>query len=117
MKSGRNFHVLVDEIQGIKFPGGPAGGDQLHVLLRIDLHIYAGHLTQFNAMIWLPLILTSLERLVATEKIIWVLVGSGAVAMQIFSRVPRSRFLWGLDFGDLCFFSSWANAPGGKSNF
>lgn len=57
------------------------------------LHIYAGHLSNLCAIVWVPLLLTVLDALARQWRVGWVLLGIGAVAMQIASRSPTVRLL------------------------
>jgi len=47
------------------------------------MHLYAGHLGNLGAMTWVPLILLSIEGIIALPTAEWVLLGVLAVTMQI----------------------------------
>jgi Bacterial membrane protein YfhO len=55
-------------------------------------HIFAGHLPQLCTMSWAPLILCSIDALLRTRKVTWLLVGMFGVAMQILAGFPQYLF-------------------------
>jgi hypothetical protein len=52
-------------------------------------HVNAGHLSNLSSMVWAPLILLAIDGIFDTRKWCWVLLGSGAVAMQILGGHPQ----------------------------
>jgi Bacterial membrane protein YfhO len=52
-------------------------------------HIFAGHLPQLCTMSWAPLIFCSIDTLLRTRRVIWLLVGIFGVAMQILAGFPQ----------------------------
>ena len=48
------------------------------------LHVYAGHLMLLYGIAWMPLVFLSTDEWIRTRKIGWLLLGIGAVAMQLF---------------------------------
>jgi hypothetical protein len=48
------------------------------------LHVYAGHLMLLYGLAWTPLVLTSVDEWIRTQKIGWILVGTAAIALQLF---------------------------------
>src|SRR5438132_4961080 len=55
-------------------------------------HIFAGHLPQLCTMSWAPLIFCSIDALLRTRLVIWLLVGMLGVAMQILAGFPQYLF-------------------------
>jgi hypothetical protein len=55
-------------------------------------HIFAGHLPQLCAMSWAPLIFCSIDALLPTRQVTWLLVGVFGVAMQILAGFPQYLF-------------------------
>ncbi len=55
-------------------------------------HIFAGHLPQLCAMSWAPLIFCSIDALLRTRQVTWLLVGVFGVAMQILAGFPQYLF-------------------------
>ena len=60
------------------------------------LHVYAGHLSNINAMPWTPLIFLAIDGLFETRKLRWALLGIGALAMQILAGHPQYVFYTGV---------------------
>ena len=48
------------------------------------LHVYAGHLMLLYGLAWTPLVLTAVDEWIRTGKIGWILVGTAAIALQLF---------------------------------
>lgn len=63
------------------------------------LHIYAGHLSNICAMPWTPLIFLAIDGLFKTRQLRWVLLGIGAMAMQILAGHPQYVFYTGVAAG------------------
>lgn len=59
-------------------------------------HIFAGHLPQLCTMSWTPLVFCSLDALLRTRRVIWLLVGMFGVAMQILAGFPQYLFYTGI---------------------
>ena len=55
-------------------------------------HIFAGHLPQLCTMSWAPLIFCSIDALLRTRQVTWLLVGIFGVAMQILAGFPQYLF-------------------------
>src|SRR5438105_4415902 len=55
-------------------------------------HIFAGHLPQLCTMSWAPLIFCSIDALLRTRQVTWLLVGTFGVAMQILAGFPQYLF-------------------------
>jgi len=55
-------------------------------------HIFAGHLPQLCTMSWAPLIFCSIDALLRTRRVTWLLVGMFGVAMQILAGFPQYLF-------------------------
>lgn len=56
------------------------------------LHIYAGHLSNLCTIIWVPVLFTALDALARQPRVAWILLGSGAVAMQMLAGHPQYVF-------------------------
>jgi hypothetical protein len=56
------------------------------------LHIYAGHLPNLCAIVWVPLIFLAIDRLLEYRGLGWCLVGMFAVLMQILAGHPQYVF-------------------------
>ncbi len=56
------------------------------------LHVYAGHVSLLYAIAWMPLVLTSVEAWIQTRSRNWILVGTAAIAMQIFAGDMQACF-------------------------
>src|SRR3982751_2127395 len=59
-------------------------------------HIFAGHLPQLCAMTWAPLIFACIDALFASRRLIWILLGIAAVAMQVLAGFPQYVFYCGI---------------------
>jgi hypothetical protein len=55
-------------------------------------HVFAGHLPQLCTMSWAPLIFCSIDALLRTRQVTWLLVGMFGVAMQILAGFPQYLF-------------------------
>jgi Bacterial membrane protein YfhO len=55
-------------------------------------HVFAGHLPQLCTMSWAPLIFCSIDALLRTRRVIWLLIGMLGVAMQIVAGFPQYLF-------------------------
>ncbi len=55
-------------------------------------HIFAGHLPQLCTMSWAPLIFCSIDALLRTRQVTWLLIGMFGVAMQILAGFPQYVF-------------------------
>jgi hypothetical protein len=55
-------------------------------------HIFAGHLPQLCTMSWAPLIFCSIDALLRTRQVTWLLVAMFGVAMQILAGFPQYLF-------------------------
>jgi Bacterial membrane protein YfhO len=55
-------------------------------------HIFAGHLPQLCTMSWAPLIFCSIDAVLRTRQVTWLLVGMFGVAMQILAGFPQYLF-------------------------
>jgi hypothetical protein len=69
------------------------------------LHIFAGHLTNVDALTWMPLLLLAVDGLlentsaagrVRRDETMWVLLGALAVAMQLLAGHPQTVFRSGV---------------------
>jgi len=60
------------------------------------LHVFAGHLPNILSMAWAPLVFLCIETLFDRPKPAWLLVGTGAVAMQILAGHPQYVFYTGI---------------------
>lgn len=60
------------------------------------LHLFAGHLPHLGVMVWIPLILLSLDALADGKTWRWGLLGTIALAMQILAGHPQYVFYTGL---------------------
>ena len=56
------------------------------------LHVYAGHLTILNAIMWLPLILLLSEIFICTNNFLYALLGGITVACNILAGQPQYSF-------------------------
>ena len=54
--------------------------------------VFAGHLPQLGAMTWVPLIFCSIDGLLTTRRVGWLLLGIFAVAMQVLAGFPQYVF-------------------------
>jgi hypothetical protein len=71
------------------------------------MHIYAGHLTNLCAMIWLPLLFLSIDHLVEDFSLRWCLIGIFAVTMQILAGHPQYFYYTAITviiYSGLCLF-------------
>jgi membrane protein YfhO len=59
-------------------------------------HIFAGHLPQLCTMSWAPLIFCSVDAVLRTRRVTWLLVGMFGVAMQILAGFPQYLFYTGI---------------------
>ncbi|MBI2469730.1 MAG: YfhO family protein [Planctomycetes bacterium] len=55
-------------------------------------HIYAGHLTILNTIMWLPLILLLSEIFISTKYLLYAILGGVAVAFNILAGQPQYSF-------------------------
>ncbi len=62
-------------------------------------HIYAGHLPNLCAMVWGPLIFLAIDRWLERRTVGAVLLGGGAVALQILAGHPQYVFYTGIAAG------------------
>jgi hypothetical protein len=60
------------------------------------LHIYAGHLPHICVMVWIPLMLLSLDKMADTRDWRWCLLGVGATALQILAGHPQYVYYTGI---------------------
>jgi len=65
-----------------------------------SLRILAGHITMVQAMAWAPLILLAVDKVIdagvtGAPRLGWVLLGTGATAMQILAGHPQTVFITG----------------------
>jgi hypothetical protein len=63
------------------------------------LHGFAGHLPHLAAMAWAPLIFLATDALADGKGRVWILVGAGAVALQILAGHPQYVYYTGLMVG------------------
>jgi hypothetical protein len=72
------------------------------------LHIYAGHLSNLGTMVWTPLIFLAIDglahALTQDERplrtiILWIWLGTGSVALQVFAGHPQYVFYTGIAAG------------------
>ncbi len=63
------------------------------------LRIYAGHLTPHNTIAWIPLVLLAIDGILATPTLAWLLLGAGAVSMQLLAGYPQVVFYSGIAAG------------------
>ncbi len=63
------------------------------------LHIYAGHLPHVAVMVWVPLLLLSIDALARGGSLRWCLVGIFAVAMHVLAGHPQYVYYTGLCMG------------------
>jgi len=54
------------------------------------LHIYAGHIPHHSSLIWIPLILLSIDGIIDNQSPSWCLVGIFAVSMQILAGIGKN---------------------------
>ncbi len=60
------------------------------------LHIFAGHLPNLCAMVWGPLILLAIDGWFDRRTVPWLLLGAGALTMQILAGHPQYVFYTGV---------------------
>ena len=53
------------------------------------LHIFAGHLCNFNALIWVPLLLLAIDEFFKPQRWGWCLAGMFALSMEILAGHPQ----------------------------
>jgi len=63
------------------------------------LRVYAGHLPSMAAMAWAPMIFLALDAWLESRRPGWLLLGSAAVAMQIFAGHPQTVYLTAVGAG------------------
>ena len=66
------------------------------------LHVFAGHLSNLCALVWIPLILLAVEKLLAQPRLRWLLVGTAAVSLQVLAGHPQYVFYTALAVGLYC---------------
>lgn len=72
------------------------------------LHIYAGHLPNLCAMVWLPLLLLAIDGQIETPGLGWTLLGTAAVAMLVLAGHPQYLVYSGLAVALYCALRIWA---------
>ena len=60
------------------------------------LHIYPGHVSTVCTMSWAPLVFLAIDAFFWNRSTSWILIGSAAVAMQIFAGHPQHVYYTGL---------------------
>ena len=66
------------------------------------LHIYAGHLSNLCTMVWGPLVFLAIDGWLQRRTPGWLILGAGAVAMQILAGHPQYVFYTGVAAGLYC---------------
>lgn len=56
------------------------------------LRIFAGHLTPSNTITWIPLVLLAIDGMIAAPSLGWLLLGTGAVSMELLAGYPQILF-------------------------
>ena len=93
----RGLHVLAATLAGVLFMlSGP-----------YFLHIFAGHLPNLCTMVWGPLILLAIDGWCARRTLPWLLLGGGALAMQILAGHPQYVFYTGIASGLYSLLKLW----------
>ncbi len=59
-------------------------------------HIFAGHLPNLCTMVWGPLVLLAIDGWLSRQTLPWLLLGGGALAMQILAGHPQYVFYTGV---------------------
>jgi hypothetical protein len=60
------------------------------------LHVYAGHLPHLCVMVWIPLMVLSLDRLADSGDLRWCLPGIAATSLQVLSGHPQYVYYTGI---------------------
>ena len=85
----RNLHPLACTFAGVLFMfSGP-----------YFPHIYAGHLPNLCTMVWAPLLFLAIDGWLESRTLPWLLLGAGAIALQIFAGHPQYVFYTGVAAG------------------
>ena len=82
----RGLHVVSAVLAGVLFM---FGGSYFP-------HIFAGHLPNLCTMVWGPLILLSIDGWFSRRTLPWLLLGGGALTMQILAGHPQYVFYTGV---------------------
>lgn len=82
----RGLHVVAAMMAGVLFM---LGGTYFP-------HIYAGHLPNLCTMVWGPLILLAIDGWFSRQTVPWLLLGGGALAMQLLAGHPQYVFYTGV---------------------
>lgn len=82
--------------RGVGIAGQALAGVMAMFSGQYFLHVYAGHLPHLAAMVYVPLILLSVDALADGRSWRWMLLGAGAVALQILAGHPQYVFYTGM---------------------
>ena len=86
------FMFLWMKQRGLTASASFLGGTMVMFSGAFFSHIFAGHLPQLCTMSWAPLIFCSIDALLRTRRVTWLLVGMFGVAMQILAGFPQYLF-------------------------
>lgn len=78
----RGLHVVASVLAGVLFMFGGT----------YSPHIFAGHLPNLCTMVWGPLILLAIDGWFSRRTLPWLLLGGGALTMQILAGHPQYVF-------------------------
>ena len=101
----RGLHVVAAVMAGVLFM---LGGSYFP-------HIYAGHLPNLCTMVWGPLILLSIDGWFSRRTVPWLLLGGGALAMQILAGHPQYVFYTGVACALYSLAKLWGDAQRWRS--
>jgi hypothetical protein len=85
--------------RGAGIPGQVLAGVMMMCSGQYFLHAFAGHLPHLGVMVWVPLILLTLDAFADGKCWRWGLLGALALAMQILAGHPQYVFYTGLFVG------------------
>jgi len=86
------FMFLWMKQRGLTAPASFLAGTLVMFSGAFFSHIFAGHLPQLCTMSWAPLIFCSIDALLRTRQVTWLLVGMFGVAMQVLAGFPQYFF-------------------------
>jgi hypothetical protein len=96
--SGLFFYLMLRELRLKKFASGLASVAFMFSTATLN-RIVAGHLTDLNVLVWLPVLLLVLVRMERDQSIVWMLVGALAYACMILAGHPQFVFYFSIYLG------------------
>jgi len=90
------FMLLWARRRGLGFWASLTAGGVFMFCGDAFMHLRAGHLTMICAGCWVPLVLLAVDGLLERPDLKWILVGGGALAMQVLAGFPQYVFYTGI---------------------